>query len=106
MDEQGHYDPFKHMAQVVALLGPPPKELMLRSETIGQCFDADGNWQAGKHEKIPDISLEDLETRLEGNDKVLFLKFIRSMLSWLPEDRKTARELLNDPWLNEEEPSV
>ncbi|KAK2809434.1 hypothetical protein FQN50_003893 [Emmonsiellopsis sp. PD_5] len=106
MDEQGHYDPFKHMAQVVALLGPPPKELMLRSETIGQCFDADGNWQAGNHEKIPDISFEDLETRLAGNDKVLFLKFIRSMLSWLPEDRRTARELLDDPWLNEEESSV
>lgn len=55
-----------------------------------------GNWQAGKHVEIPDISFEHIETRLEGNGKVRSLKFIRSMLSWLPEGRNTAKELLED----------
>lgn len=114
---RGIIDPFKHMVQIVSLLGPTPKEFLKRSETIGQCFYADGwhlpcslmteattnhgitgNWKAVEHEKIRNTSLEDLETRLEGEDRVLFLKFIRSMFKWLPEDRKTARELLDDPW--------
>ncbi|EEQ28042.1 putative non-specific serine/threonine protein kinase [Microsporum canis] len=101
LDEQRKYDPFKHMAQIFALLGPPPKEFLLRSETAEQCFDMEGNWKGGMFEKVPEISLEGLETRLEGREKSMFLNFIRSMLKWLPEERKTAKELLQDPWLNE-----
>lgn len=59
-----------------------------------------GNWIADEQAKIPETSLEQVETRLEGRDKELFLQFIRSMLKWLPEERKTAKELLDDPWLN------
>jgi len=50
---------------------------------------------------VPSVTLEDLEVRLEEPEKGAFLKFIRSMLTWLPEERKTARELLEDPWLQE-----
>jgi hypothetical protein len=39
-------------------------------------------------------SLEAAEDNLNGNDKELFLNFIKSMLQWEPEKRKTARELL------------
>ncbi|EEQ29995.1 protein kinase domain-containing protein [Microsporum canis CBS 113480] len=42
-------------------------------------------------------TLESLETRLE--DKEGFLRFIRRALTWMPEQRATARELLQDPWL-------
>jgi serine/threonine-protein kinase SRPK3 len=34
-------------------------------------------------------------------DKVQFLKFVRSMIEWEPEKRKTAMELLEDPWMAE-----
>jgi serine/threonine protein kinase len=110
------------MAQIVGFLGPPPREFIRRSETTSQCFDVDGelvtsttaayaeiinpsrsgHWKAGEHARIPTTSLEEVETRLEGRDKDLFLQFIRSMLKWLPEERKTAKELLEDPWLNVE----
>ena len=50
---------------------------------------------------IPPISLEGSEENLEGRNKELFLHFMRSMLRWVPEERKSARELLDDPWLNE-----
>lgn len=33
-------------------------------------------------------------------DKILFLNFMRKMLCWLPEDRATAKELQDDPWLD------
>jgi len=46
------------------------------------------------------LSLEDSEKGLKGADKALFLRFVRSMLKWLPEERKTASELLRDPWLD------
>jgi serine/threonine protein kinase len=36
---------------------------------------------------------------LEGEEKELFLDFIRSMLRWRPEDRKSATELLKHPWM-------
>lgn len=120
LNKDGIYDPFKHIAQITGFIGLPPKEFVRRSETAAQCFDtegtlgcsarvksctsltcvASGNWVAEKHAKIPSVSLEDVETRLEGSDKMLFLQFIRSMLRWLPEERKSAKDLLEDSWLN------
>ena len=57
-----------------------------------------GNWKGPL--EIPNrLSLEDSEENLEGSNKELFLRFLRSMLRWVPEERKTAKELLDDPWL-------
>lgn len=36
---------------------------------------------------------------LEGKDKEEFLNLVQKMLQWLPEKRKSAKELLEDPWL-------
>lgn len=36
---------------------------------------------------------------LGGKDKEEFLNFVQKMLQWLPEKRKSAKELLEDPWL-------
>lgn len=58
-----------------------------------------GAWIAHDEAAIPAVSLESLERRLSGYEKSEFIRFMRSMLKWLPEDRKTARQLLEDPWL-------
>jgi serine/threonine-protein kinase SRPK3 len=29
----------------------------------------------------------------------MFIKFVKRMIKWRPEDRSTANELLDDPWL-------
>jgi serine/threonine protein kinase len=51
-------------------------------------------------ELVPDeYTLEDSVACLEGKEKKLFIEFARKMLHWLPEDRKTAKELLEDPWI-------
>lgn len=47
----------------------------------------------------PSIPLEHLEERLSGAEKESFLEFVRSMLKWLPEERRTARQLLDNAWL-------
>jgi serine/threonine protein kinase len=49
---------------------------------------------------IPPGSLEDFVTTIPaGSEKVLFLNFIRKMLTWDPEVRATANELIEDEWL-------
>jgi hypothetical protein len=50
---------------------------------------------------IPSLNLEQLEGRLEGEDKIGFLQFIRKVLRWMPEERSSAEELIFDPWLME-----
>jgi serine/threonine-protein kinase SRPK3 len=45
------------------------------------------------------IKLDDCISCMVGEEKVLFLSFIRRMLQWLPEDRETAKELREDLWL-------
>lgn len=105
---------------MVAVAGPPPRDFIQRSETTEQCFDPNGKhqllkfvlgvaseltrdntgtWIANDDAAVPSVSLESLEKRLVGREKELFIQFMRSMLKWLPEERKTAKELLDDPWL-------
>lgn len=48
-----------------------------------------------------------LEKMLRANkkelkDPSLFLAFLRRALRWIPEERPTAKELLEDPWLTGE----
>ncbi|KAI9733143.1 MAG: hypothetical protein M1834_003690 [Cirrosporium novae-zelandiae] len=88
----------RHLAEMIARLGSPPKSFLQRSKVITKIFDINGNWKGDV--EIPSLSLEELEENLEGVDKTLFLQFMRTMLRWVPEERKSALELLEDPWLN------
>jgi serine/threonine-protein kinase SRPK3 len=47
-----------------------------------------------------EFHLSNLTTFLHGEDKRLFLKFVRRMLQWEPEQQSTAKELYSDPWLS------
>ena len=53
-----------------------------------------------KVDELRGRGLESTITVLSGEDKRLFLRFVGRMLRWLPEDRATAQELLEDPWLS------
>ncbi|GIK05193.1 hypothetical protein Aspvir_009296 [Aspergillus viridinutans] len=125
-DTQGKYNPAKHLAEMIALLGPPPKELILlereglrwnwapaaqnaegkmcttASEWFGgPFFDENGEFLHG--DLIPhNLKIEDTVDTLEGEQKSQFLSFAKKMLRWLPADRKTAKELIEDPWLSDD----
>ncbi|KAL8910112.1 MAG: hypothetical protein Q9171_004573 [Xanthocarpia ochracea] len=97
--EKGRYLTRAHLAEMIALMGPPPPELLKRGKRSAEFFDDDGQWRGGI--PIPDrTSLEDSEESLEGGNKEAFLRFMRKMIQWRPEDRQTAKELLEDDWLN------
>ena len=58
-----------------------------------------GEWRADI--PVPDpTTFEKSEEYLEGDNKAAFLRFMRKMIQWRPEDRQTAKELLKDDWLN------
>ncbi len=83
---------------MVAVLGLPPLDYLQRTETSWEYFDNTGNWKGAI--EIPSDSLEDSEEQLRGENKALFLDFMRKMLQWVPEKRQTAKQLLGHPWLS------
>ncbi|KAH8917346.1 kinase-like protein [Atractiella rhizophila] len=96
---EGKEDNIYHLAHMIALLGPPPLDFLQRTKgaRIWDWFDRNGNW-TGKT-AIPHASLEVAEKMLSKSEKAAFLTFVRRMLKWRPEERDSARDLLNDPWL-------
>ncbi|KAL9117857.1 MAG: hypothetical protein Q9187_005600 [Circinaria calcarea] len=89
-----------HLARMIALLGPPPTDLLQRGAVSGEFFCENGEFKAGI--EIRATSLEAEEENLEGEEKALFLQFLRKMLQWRPEDRQSAKELMENPWLQME----
>ena len=59
-----------------------------------------GGWKGAGGVDVPDMSLERAEIILAGEEKKCLLVFVRSMLRWLPEERRRASQLLTDPWLD------
>ncbi|OQD71476.1 hypothetical protein PENPOL_c001G09681 [Penicillium polonicum] len=93
------YSTRMHLAEVISILGSPPSDLLKRGERSHEFFTKDGEWN--NQINVPrGMSLESSEERLSGRNKEMFLKFMRGMLQWRPEDRKTAKQLLKDPWLD------
>ncbi|KFY06982.1 hypothetical protein V492_07560 [Pseudogymnoascus sp. VKM F-4246] len=103
-----------HIARMIALMGPPPVELLKRGQFSYTFFDEDGELGSTKRVKVhlpclgnftsdvkvEDTSLEEEEENSEGEQKTAFLKFLRGIVQWVLEERNTARELMNDPWIN------
>ncbi|KAL1386112.1 kinase-like domain-containing protein [Phyllosticta capitalensis] len=96
-----------HLAEMIALLGPPPPSLLARATLRAKFFSDTGEFCAGI--PIPESTpLEKRETTIAGEeeageeevgDRLLFLRFMRKMLQWEPEKRSSARELLEDEWI-------
>ncbi|KAI2036432.1 hypothetical protein LOZ05_000670 [Ophidiomyces ophidiicola] len=96
-DDDGDLYDAAHLAQLIAAIGPPPRKFLEKNrERMADFWNEKGEWLGLA--PIPyGRTMESLESRLE--DKSGFLRFIRRALTWLPEDRATAKELLQDPWL-------
>lgn len=84
---------------MIDLLGPPPPQLLARGEYTSKFFSSEGVFlhpelHGGK------VTLEQLEGTIEDSaEREMFLRLMRKMLQWDPEGRSSARELVNDPWI-------
>ncbi|GLA26017.1 hypothetical protein AnigIFM63326_002811 [Aspergillus niger] len=96
-DLESDADCARRFAEMISLLGPPPVEFLRRSEGSLKFWDENGNWKCLA--EIPEQSIASRETQLDGDNKKLFLQFLRKALCWLPEERPSARELIMDEWL-------
>ncbi|KAF4213392.1 hypothetical protein CNMCM5878_000026 [Aspergillus fumigatiaffinis] len=115
-DINGQYDAKSHLAEMIALLGPPPKVLLAKSKAMsehnwpqpvtkitgelcnnsqkffnGPFFDAEGEFR--HNELIPSRRLEDTTRFLGEEDRDAFLSFARQMLTWLPEKEEDSSRI-------------
>ena len=103
-----------HLADMIALMGLPPPELRQQGKRSAEFFNGDGKdyptrmtlsanilgqWR-GEIPVPKRTNLEESEENLEGSNKENFLRFVRKMVQWRPEDRQSANQLLKDDWLN------
>ncbi|CAG8424434.1 unnamed protein product, partial [Penicillium salamii] len=92
------YDELGHLGHISSLLGPPPKELLDKGTRTDLFYDSDGRFK-GTNIAPSKFKFEHSIRNLRNEDKRMFIKFVRRMIKWDPEERSTATELLHDPWL-------
>ncbi|KAI1135447.1 kinase-like protein [Hypoxylon sp. FL0543] len=125
------YSPVQHLADMIALIGDVPPSLVERERNMrhwrfspaavnpegrlsrnalefygGPFFTDDGAFI--RDDLIP--RTRKLETEVpecihEVGETDAFISFVRRMLRWVPEERATAEELLDDPWLGPKIPN-
>ncbi|KAJ5627156.1 hypothetical protein N7528_004583, partial [Penicillium herquei] len=123
-DKHGQYDAKAHLGEMIALLGPPPTELILKSKLMannlwpkpvrgvngkvfhtaeeffgGPFFDEEGKFLYGG--LVPARTLEESVPFIPKSEREDFLSFVSEMLAWLPEERSSASELLEHPFLDD-----
>ncbi|KAM4059480.1 hypothetical protein HRG_011537 [Hirsutella rhossiliensis] len=88
-------------AQMIRLLGPPCIELLSRAnkDVYALLYDDQGIFQYQDLIPGPDFNFSNETRILDGEDKLIFIKFANRMRAWMPEERFTANELLDDAWL-------
>ncbi|KAL2797006.1 kinase-like domain-containing protein [Aspergillus keveii] len=94
-----------HLAQIISLLGHPPRDLLKRGRETSRYFDAQGQF------KLPGLvvkkDLISMAREIEDDGGTAqFVDFISRMLRWRPEDRSTAKGLLSHPWLPQRKPET
>ncbi|CAK7222004.1 hypothetical protein SBRCBS47491_004720 [Sporothrix bragantina] len=96
----GSFSDGVHLAELIAALGPPPQRLLDRHQARAlEYWDEQGNWS----EFVPisvEKTLEAAETKLGEGKRTQFIDFLRRVLTWGPNDRPSARELLNNSWVD------
>lgn len=99
------YGTIYHLSEMEGLFGPFPSKLLERGnqKTVSKYFTPDG------HVNGPSLEKRNLEVWVEGyegEEKTKFVAFLQSMLKLDPDERKTAKELLQDPTRSLDTPAI
>lgn len=101
-EDSGEYTIRGHLAEMNALLGPFPQTLLsaARLKKAKDMFDEHGNVRKFRLKKV--VPLKDRVEDMPEGESPKFEAFTRRMLELDPGRRKTAAEMLEDPWLSHE----
>ncbi|KAH7240360.1 kinase-like domain-containing protein [Fusarium redolens] len=92
------YDDLSHLGQITALLGPVPQDLLTKGRRWSLFYQENGELKDPS--RIPsNFNLANTLTCMAGEERQRFIQFVKRMMTWRPEERSTAKELLNGPWL-------
>ena len=99
-----HYDKDDdHLAQMVELLGPAPRNFALSGKHSRRFFDNTSHLRKIRglnYWPLNRVLMEKYRYLKEEAD--LLADFFSKMLCWYPQERSTAQELLEHPWLTME----
>ncbi|GAQ47382.1 kinase domain protein [Aspergillus tubingensis] len=90
-----------HVAQMIRLLGSPPSRFLDKCDPHirNDLFSPQGAFKFPGLIPSEEFNFSNMTPFLHGEDKRLFIGFVRRMLQWKPESRSSAKELYDDPWL-------
>ncbi|KAL5342160.1 kinase-like domain-containing protein [Aspergillus crustosus] len=95
----GVYKTKHHLEEMVALFEPFPSRLLAQGNPtlVAEFFDEHGRIQ----DPIPrpKALLENWIESMTGKDKADFVNFLKSLMQIDPDGRKTAKQILDEPWL-------
>jgi serine/threonine-protein kinase SRPK3 len=97
-----NYHAEQHLGAMINLLGPPPAELLERGMTSATYFDGT-EFRKPRLINAKCTFEQPLKRHLKGEERQLFIDFAKKMIAWLPEERWTAKQLLEHPFLTKTE---
>jgi len=90
-----------HLAQIMELLGKMPKKMASSGKYSKKYFNSQGNLRRIKGLQFWPLKCVLMEKyKIKEEEAVAFADFLSPMLSYYPDKRATAQEMLNHPWLN------
>ncbi|KAI9039313.1 uncharacterized protein KD926_009755 [Aspergillus affinis] len=92
------YDEFNRLGRISALLGSPPRKLLEKGSRTHLLYKPDGQFK-GTAIAPSNFNFEKSIYNTYNENKSMFVEFVRRMIKWNPDERTTAKELLEDPWL-------
>ncbi|KAJ5130508.1 uncharacterized protein N7515_006547 [Penicillium bovifimosum] len=99
------YDGETHLAYITSLLGPAPKDFVGQGKRTSMFYTAAGILK--REDLVPSsFNFESTLSKFDGEEKRMFINFVKRMIKWRPEERSTAKELLQDPWLHNDYPQI
>lgn len=111
--QPGQYKAEEHLALMIVLLGMPPNDYLDRGLKTSKYFTWDKEqkeWVFNNQKKLKEfkdvLSWDQAITHMQGDNKASFIDFAKKMIAWVPEERWTAKQLLEHPWLKSRPGSV
>ncbi len=97
----GHYEVKEHVAEIVELFGPFPKQLLEKGdpEIVRSIFDDEGKPKDCRPGKSPPLASEGYMPGLDQEARDEFASFLTAMMRINPAERASPEDLLEHPWI-------